>query len=82
VARPHRVVSTLTRSLRSVEFDERLRRTQLLAAAGIPATLPDGSHDRGVIGTEPADLSGALAAFREALAMHRVWERESDPPKV
>ncbi|HEY1150085.1 MAG TPA: catalase [Pseudoduganella sp.] len=56
--------------------------TQLLAAAGIPATLPDGSHDRGVIGTELADLSGALAAFREALAMHRVWERESDPPKV
>jgi catalase len=56
--------------------------TQLLAAAGIPATLPDGSHDRGVIGTEPADLSGALTAFREALAMHRIWERESDPPKV
>ncbi|WP_395402096.1 catalase [Pseudoduganella sp. UC29_106] len=56
--------------------------TQLLAAAGIPATLPDGSHDRGVIGTEAADLSGALAAFREALAMHRIWERESDPPKV
>jgi len=56
--------------------------TQLLAAAGIPATLPDGSRDRGVIGTEAADLSGALAAFREVLAGHRVWERDSDQPKV
>jgi catalase len=56
--------------------------TALLAAAGIPATLPDGTHDRGVIGTELADLSGALAAFRDALAGHRIWERDSDNPKV
>jgi catalase len=56
--------------------------TRLLAAAGIPAALPDGSPDRGVIGTEPADLSGALAAFRQVLAAHRVWERDSDMPKV
>jgi len=56
--------------------------TALLAAADIPATLPDGTHDRGVIGTEPADLSGALAAFRDVLAGHRVWERDSDNPKV
>ena len=56
--------------------------TALLAAAGIPATLPDGTPDRGVIGTALADLSGALAAFREALAGHRIWERDSDNPKV
>jgi catalase len=56
--------------------------TALLAAAGIPASLPDGTPDRGVIGTELADLSGALAAFREALAGHRIWERDSDNPKV
>jgi len=56
--------------------------TQLLAAAGIPATLPDGTHDRGIIGTEPGDLTGALAAFRQVLASHRIWERDSDNPKV
>jgi catalase len=56
--------------------------TQLLAAADIPATLPDGTHDRGIIGTEPGDLTGALAAFRQVLASHRIWERDSDNPKV
>jgi catalase len=55
---------------------------QLLAKAGIPATLRDGSPDPGIIGAQPVDAAAALAAFKEALARHRVWERESDPPAV
>jgi len=55
---------------------------QLLAKADIPAKLPDGSADRGIIGAEPADMEAALAAFKEALAGHRIFERETDPPLV
>lgn len=56
--------------------------TALLAAAGIPATLPDGAADPGLIGTAPEDLDAALAAFSQALAGHRTYERETDPPAV
>ncbi|WUR12300.1 catalase [[Empedobacter] haloabium] len=55
---------------------------QLLAKADIPANLPDGSPDPGIIGAEPADVSAALAAFKTVLAGHRVWQRETDPPMV
>ena len=54
----------------------------LLAAAGVPATLPGGVPDPGLIGTAPADLQLALAAFIAALAGPRVFDRETDPPIV
>jgi len=54
----------------------------LLAKAQIPPQLPDGSPDPGLIGTEPADLPDALAAFKQALADGRAWTRETDPPAV
>jgi len=54
----------------------------LLAAAGVPATLPDGSADSGLIGTHSETLPQALAAFKEALAGHRSFARETDPPLV
>jgi catalase len=54
----------------------------LLARAQIPPQLPDGSPDPGLIGTEPADLPDALAAFKQALAGGRAWVRETDPPAV
>jgi catalase len=56
--------------------------TLLLAKAHIPAQLPDGSPDPGLIGTEPADLPDALTAFKQALAGGRAWIRETDPPVV
>jgi catalase len=56
--------------------------TLLLATAHIPAQLPDGSPDPGLIGTEPADLPDALIAFKQALASGRAWIRETDPPVV
>jgi catalase len=54
----------------------------LLQAAGVPATLPDGSEDAGLIGTHSETLPKALAAFKSALAGHRSFERETDPPQV
>jgi len=52
----------------------------LLELAGIPATLPDGSDDPGVI---LSDGSGAgTAAFIEQVARHRHPARETDPPAV
>ncbi|HEU4853419.1 MAG TPA: catalase [Telluria sp.] len=54
----------------------------LLQRAGVPPKLPDGSDDRGLIGTEASDLNAALQAFKKALAGHRVFERETDPPVV
>jgi catalase len=47
----------------------------LLAAAGLPLTLPDGGQDPGV-------LVGEVSSFLGALAQHRHFSRESDPPRV
>jgi len=51
-------------------------RSAVLTAAGIPTSLPDGCADPGlVMGDDPR-------AFTAALALHRVFERETDPPRV
>ena len=55
----------------------------LLAKACIPTTLPDGSPDPAIIVAGAAgDLPAALAAFKAALAAHREYRRETDPPRV
>ena len=54
----------------------------LLAAAGVPATLPGGAPDPGLVGTAPANLKAALSAFITALAGPRVFARETDPPTI
>ena len=54
----------------------------LLAKASVPPALPDGSDDPGLLGAHGEDLKQALAAFKEALAMHRSFARETDPPMV
>jgi catalase len=56
--------------------------TALLAAAGIPATLPDGQADPGLVVAEAGGVDAALQAFVAALGRHRVFERETDPPLV
>jgi catalase len=48
----------------------------LLSKAMIPPALPDGSSDPGLL------VDGALDAFKTALAGHRVYARETDPPMV
>jgi catalase len=56
--------------------------TVLLGKAGIPPQLPDGTSDPALIGADPSDLADALAAFKTALAGHRAFQRETDPPLV
>ncbi|NMM37597.1 MAG: catalase [Glaciimonas sp.] len=54
----------------------------LLEKAGIPVALPDGSADPALIDTNSTGLAQALVAFKSALAKHRAFERETNPPRV
>jgi catalase len=54
----------------------------LLEKANIPAALPDGSADPGMVLAQNAGLTQALASFKTALAAHRSYARETDPPMV
>jgi catalase len=51
---------------------------RLLEAAGVPMELADG----GLLVMEGGDLAAAAGRFIDAVAKHRHWDRESDPPKV
>jgi catalase len=53
----------------------------ILAKAGIPTRLPDGSDDAGLIHAVSGDKR-TLASFVSAISGHRVYGRESDPPAV
>jgi catalase len=55
---------------------------QLVAAAGIPSALPNGEPDPGLIVADPAGLNAALAAFKTAVTRHKIYVRETDPPRV
>ncbi len=54
----------------------------LLTAAGIPPQLPSGGDDPGIINGTAADSADAVDGFIRALARHRHFERETDPPAV
>jgi catalase len=54
----------------------------LLAAAGIPAELPSRKTDPGILIAENAKGDRELNAFVKAVARHRHFERETDPPRV
>jgi catalase len=54
--------------------------SRLLDKAGIPTTLPSGESDPGLLVKKS---SGDVAeAFVDALAKHRFYDRETDPPRV
>jgi catalase len=53
---------------------------QLLQAAGVGSATPTEVPDPGIVIADDAD-SGA-AAFIEAVARHRHFQRETDPPMV
>jgi catalase len=53
----------------------------LLDKAEVPATLPNGEPDAGVI-VAGDDVAQSMDAFIDAVAMHRHPERETDPPMV
>jgi catalase len=54
--------------------------TGVLAAAGVPTTLPGGEADPGlVLGATAAD---GATAFIGGVAQHRHFARETDPPRI
>ena len=55
------------------------RASALVERAMLPATLPDGSDDPGLVMARSGD---AGSVFIAALARHRHYERETDPPRV
>ena len=54
--------------------------TRVLDAAGVPPKLPSGKADPGLI--VAANGEAGTAAFIKAIALHRHFERESEPPLV
>ena len=54
----------------------------LLDEAGIPASLPSGEPDTGLLRFGGEETGTALPAFIDALAKHRHFARETDPPVV
>ena len=54
----------------------------LLRNTGIPLALPSGEPDPGLLQYGGNQTGAAIAAFVKALAKHRHFERETDPPRV
>ena len=54
----------------------------LVENAGIPAVLPSGKPDPGLLVAKDEGLEKAVGAFIKAIARHRHHEREMDPPEV
>ena len=52
--------------------------THVLEAAGVPLTLPSGKADPGLLFGD----NNQVGAFVTAIAKHRHYERETDPPAV
>ena len=55
---------------------------KLLAKAAIPAELPSGDADPGLLLLDADDAAAAVTRFTAALAQHRHFARETDPPRV
>jgi catalase len=54
----------------------------LVENAGVPAVLPSGEPDPGMLVGRHANAAKALPDFVRAIARHRHFERASDPPPV
>jgi catalase len=54
----------------------------LVENAGIPAVLPSGERDPGVLVAKAGQHGKVIADFVRAIARHRHHEREMDPPEV
>lgn len=84
---PDGAADTLARNAHAIDFVREQYRhckpilamgsgADLLAKAMVPTTLPDGSSDPALL------VDGVLADFQAALAGHRAFARETDPPMV
>jgi catalase len=58
------------------------RAAALLEAAGIADALPSGEPDPGLVLAPSGNAPAALPAFIQAIAKHRHFERETDPPSI
>jgi catalase len=56
--------------------------TELLEEIRIPAELPDGGEDPGLLVFDGSDPAAAAAALVAALTQHRHFDRETDPPLI
>ena len=56
--------------------------TGLIGKAGIPLTLPSGKPDTGLVVAASGEDGKTFDAFKGALAAHRHFARETDPPRV
>jgi catalase len=54
----------------------------VLEAAGIPPLLPDGKGDPGVLVVSDQDRDTVAKVFIRAIARHRHFERQIDPPPL
>jgi catalase len=54
----------------------------LVENCGVPATLPTGDPDPGLLLVETADFDDGVEGFVAAIARHRHFERQVDPPAV
>ena len=54
----------------------------LLSKAGVPTLLPGGAPDPGIVSLKAKGAAPPIEAFIAALAKHRHFEREIDPPPV
>jgi catalase len=55
---------------------------ELLAKAQIPSALPSGEEDSGLLRFDSAAVEDAAKAFAAAIARHRHFARQTDPPLV
>jgi catalase len=55
---------------------------QLLQDAGIPTSLPDGTEDTGIVIDSNGQLADSLTRFKNVLAAHRSFARETPLPRV
>ena len=54
----------------------------LVENAGVPLTLPNGDPDSGMLRCSDGNIEEALGGFVKAIAAHRHFAREMDPPPV
>ena len=54
----------------------------LLSKAGVPTLLSGGAPDPGIVSLKAKGAAPPIEAFIAALAKHRHFEREIDPPPV
>jgi hypothetical protein len=71
-------------SLTTEESDQAEPRSgaELIAKAGIPTTLPSGEPDTGLLIAASGKGETTFGAFKGAIAAHRHFARETDPPRV